>query len=208
MVEEWVVSTVLEAGTAVAAAFGAVKVIRLNRFARDARLARLALFFGLMAASAAIHVLSVLDWERRGSVLADDAPGLQDVLFWAHHAAFLGALAAAALALGPYRPSRLAVPVLVPVLLVAEPLLRLVETAGVAYLLVRTLINHMRRTSLGSLTVGAGFLALLVGQAVFLYNDATGPDPLGARAPLGEALVFLGLLVLAVTPPRRRASSA
>jgi hypothetical protein len=202
MVAEWVWSILLETASAAAAGVGFFRVQRTARLVDDLRVTRLAAFFALIALAAAVHVLSVAHWETRGALVADAAFGVQDLLFWLQHALFVTALTAGILAYGP--PRRVApAAALAPVLLVAEPVLRILETLAAAYLFVRTLVNHARKESLGSLTVAVGFLALLLGQSLFLYNQAQGPDPLGARSPWGEAFVFLGLLVLASATPGR-----
>lgn len=205
MVETWVVSAVLEAATALAAGLGAFRLRRLDRLVGDPRIRRLGLFFALAAAATLVHLVGVLVWERRPDVVARDASfELLDILFWTHHALLLGAIAAAVAAYGPAHRAGPPIAVVAPVLLVAEPLLRILESLGFLYLLVRTLLNHVRKTSLGSLQVALGYFAVLVGHALFLVNGFAGPDPLGARDPAGEALVLVGFLVLALSTPGGR----
>lgn len=193
---------VLELGAGLVALGAAASQWRVRRLVIDPRVTRLALFFLLYAAAALIHAATSAAYAgalERGTVDRQGFDGF-DVAFWAHHVLLLVALAIAVAALGPPR-WRQATPAAAaaPVLLAAEPILRFAETLALLYLVVVAALNHVRRRTVGSIRVAAGFLFLLAAQAGHLATTS----PLGFRPWWAEALALAGILGLLLSVPRR-----
>lgn len=198
-----VAALLLELAAAGIALWAAFTQSRLRRLVDDPRVAGLALFFGLYALASLVHAVTAVGYASAvedGSLARESLDGF-DVAFWAHHALLVSALAAATLALGPPR-MRTATPTaaVAGTLLVAEPILRLIETLALFHLTLVASLNHMRRQTVGSIRVAAGFLLLLTAQAGHLATTA----PLGYRPWWAEALAATGMLVLWLSVPNRR----
>lgn len=189
----------LQGATAAAAAWAAVRVRRLRRGLPEPRLSRLEAFFWLFAAATALHLAGNLLLDAalaQGPLDRSGFDGL-DVLFWLHHA---GLVAALLLAASAYRTRAGAEAAAVaPLLLWAEPLLRLVETGLLLWLLWQTLQNHRHRRNVGSLQVAVGFLLLAGAHAGLLAVAA----PLGWRPWWVELLALSGTVLLGLAVPRR-----
>lgn len=204
---------VLQVLTAVAAAWGVNRALRLQRYATDPRLNRLALFFGLFALAVAFHAVwtwqidALMEAAREGrQVRGVRAAGIERAT-WAlllHHATMLLALGVAVVAFAR-KPSRNAAPAALGVVglaLVSDlvPVALALEAALTLYLAITATLNHLERRSPGALQVAAGFFLFFVGHAVFFVAHRPGET----RAVTGDVLTLVGIVLLVQVLPGRR----
>jgi hypothetical protein len=206
VVDAWLISAGLGTVAALAAAVGARRIRSLNAPIREPRLERLVWFFVLAGAAAAVKVAELALLQAQDGIPGRDGFDAFDVLFWLHHALLVAAVFLGAAATG--MPHRAPAAAMAPLLLAAEPVLRMVEALGFLFLVLVTVVNHVRRASVGSLQVAVGFFLLFAAHGLFLYNGGAGAQPLGPRDPWGEAAAAVGLILLATKPFGGRTASA
>ena len=188
---DWVSMGALAAGAALALA-AAANVHRMGRLVTEPRLARLSSFFAGLGLFLVASLAEGLLWTLADPPARDDALGVHDLLFAVRHLAFLLALGAMFLALeGGPRIDKARAPVFATFLLVAEPVLLLVEGLLAVVLMVRAVRVHVRRGNVGSLEVLLGFAFLIASRWLPFVLAADGPAPLGVPH-VGTSLALLG----------------
>lgn len=194
----WVAATAALAGGA---------GLRLGRLASrfgQSRLAALAVFFLFFALMQLLLFVEAVLLVTGPAVRIRGDLGAPEVLFWARHAAFFVALAAAVFALGVpggrkgegERAHGSLGAAWVPFFLLAYPVLLILEGVALFYLVLRAAWNHVRQSDPGSLRVASGFALLLLGHLMPFLLEPEGPPPLGIANEWTAALVLLGTGVL------------
>ncbi len=220
----------LQLATAAVAAYGAWRCIRLMRFGSDSRLKALAWFFGLFAASIALHAV----WEYQiGNLLEVNRPvpgtprpggnetnqssfdrpfvgffrpeGIERVTPWlfGHHVLMLASLSVAVTAYARRRPEHAtAVVAFSPLLLLGDltVLLLGMEAALTLYLATRAMINHVERRSPGALKVAIGFALFFLGHLMFFLAHRPGEG----RQGIGDVLALVGIILLVEVLPGKQ----